>query len=161
MPTLPQIIEEDVQELESAMEELLLKCEGSAALVIDKGGFLITQVGAARKKLDVTTLAALSAASFAATQGIAALVSEDNFSSVYQQGETCSLLVLNVDEYCLLTVIFKATVGVGAVKYFAVSTAKTIAKQMKKAHRRAPEAGLDLSELNLADTAPIFRKRAI
>src|SRR3954453_4925486 len=111
MATLPQLIEEDVQELESALQDLLVKCEGSAAIIIDKGGFLITQIGAATH-FDTTTLAALSAASFAATEGIATLVSETNFSSVYQQGEAHSLLVLNVDEYCLLTVIFNAEIGV-------------------------------------------------
>src|SRR5689334_1180512 len=103
MATLPQLIEEDVRELEYAMEELLIKCEGTAALIIDKGGFLISQMGSSRQ-FDTTTLAALSAASFAATETIASLVSETNFSSVYQQGESHSLLVLNVDEYCLLTV---------------------------------------------------------
>src|SRR5260221_1957444 len=87
MSTLPVLIEEDIEELERALQELLLKCEGSAALIIDKGGFLITQVGDGRK-IDSTTLAALSAASFAATQGIASLVSETNFSSVYQQGDS-------------------------------------------------------------------------
>ena len=106
MSTLPVLIEEDIEELERALQELLLKCEGSAALIIDKGGFLITQVGDGRK-IDSTTLAALSAASFAATQGIASLVSETNFSSVYQQGDSFSLLVLNVDEYSLLTVVFR------------------------------------------------------
>ena len=158
MATLPQLIEEDVEELERALQELLLKCEGTVALVIDKGGFLITQVGG-EARFDITTLAALSAASFAATQGIASVVSETNFSSVYQQGESHSLLVLNVDEYCLLAVIFKAAISVGAVKYFAVATAKTIGRQMKKAHRRAPGEGLDLSELNLADPTPLFRKK--
>jgi len=159
MATLPQLIEEDVRELDSSMEELLIKCEGSAALVIDKGGFLIAQVGS--QQFDTTTLAALCAASFAATETIAGLVSETNFSSVYQQGEKFSLLVLNVDEFCLLTIVFKAEVSVGAVKYFAVTTAGQVAKQLKKAHRRAPETGLDLSMLNMADPAPLFRKKAV
>jgi predicted regulator of Ras-like GTPase activity (Roadblock/LC7/MglB family) len=159
MATLPQLIEEDICEMEGALQELLLKCEGEAAIIIDKGGFLINQVGAAQR-FDTTTLAALSAASFAATETIASLVSEPNFSSVYQQGESHSLLVLNVDEYCLLTVIFDAKISVGAVKYFAVPTAKRIARQLKKAQRRAPTAGLDLSELNLADPTPLFRKKA-
>jgi len=159
MATLPQLIEEDIHALEGGLQELLLKCEGSAALVIDKGGFLITQVGA-KHQFDTTTLAALSAASFAATQGIASLVSENNFSSVYQQGDTRSMLVMNVDEYCLLTIIFNAKVSVGAVKYYAVTTAKQIAKQMKSAYNREPSAGLDLSELNLADPTPLFRKKA-
>jgi len=159
MGTLPQILEEDVQELNDALQELLMKSEACAALVIDKGGFLITQEVHARQ-FDLTTLAALAAASFAATQGIAGLVSEANFSSIYQQGETHSILVVNVDEYSLLTVIFPAKVSVGAVKYFSSSTVKRIATQFQVAHQRDPGASLDLSLLNLAETASVFTRKA-
>jgi predicted regulator of Ras-like GTPase activity (Roadblock/LC7/MglB family) len=157
MPTLPQLIEEDVTELLRILDDLLLKTEASVALVIDKGGFLITQRGA--DHFDTTTLAALSAASFAATQGIANLVDETNFSSVYQQGESYSLLVLNVDEYCLLAVVFKAQISVGAVKYFSNALVDQIAAQMKRAHDRDPDGGLDLSMLNMADPSSVFRKK--
>jgi len=159
MATLPQLIEEDVQELSRALQELLMKTDASVAMVIDKGGFLITECGE-RNDFDTTTLAALSAASFAATQGIAGLVSESNFSSIYQQGDTFSLLVMNVDEYCLLTIIFKAHISVGAVKYFAESSTKLVAKQMKASHERDPSTGLDLSMLNMADPTPMFKKKA-
>ena len=159
MGTLPQLIEEDVRVLNRALEELLKKSEASTALIIDKGGFLITQT-ACGDELDTTTLAALSAASFAATQGIANLISEANFSSVYQQGETHSILVVNVDEYSLLTVIFPAKVSVGAVKYFSSSTVKRIATQFQVAHQRDPGASLDLSLLNLAETASVFTRKA-
>ena len=63
MPTLPQLIEEDIRELDRAMQELLVKCEGSAALIIDKGGFLITQVGESRN-FDTTTMAAVCVFTF-------------------------------------------------------------------------------------------------
>jgi predicted regulator of Ras-like GTPase activity (Roadblock/LC7/MglB family) len=158
MSTLPQLVEEDIREFDRALQELLQKSDASSGLIIDKGGFLITQSGDTRD-LDTTTLAALSAASFAATQGIAGLVNETNFSNIYQQGDTFSLLVSNIDEYCLLTVVFKAQISVGAVKYFAANTIKAIAKQLKRAHRRAPDKGIDLSMLNLADTGPLFRKK--
>ena len=159
MATLPQLIEEDVAEIKRALDEFLVKSEASAALLIDKGGFLITECGQSRQ-FDTTTLAALSAASFAATQGIASLVSEVNFTSVYQQGETHSLLVVNVDEYCLITVIFLAKISVGAVKYFSSTTIKDVAKQLKAAHERDPSSGLDLSVLNLADATPLFRRKS-
>src|SRR5262249_32578051 len=103
MPTLPQLIEEDIGALNSALQELILKSDAGTALVIDKGGFIITQCGRA-EEVDTTTISALSAASFAATEGIATLVGENNFSSVYQQGEHHSLLVMNVDEFCLIAV---------------------------------------------------------
>jgi predicted regulator of Ras-like GTPase activity (Roadblock/LC7/MglB family) len=159
MPTLPQLIEEDISELNSALNDLLAKSDATTAFVIDKAGFVITQCGQ-QSDFDVMTLAALSAASFAATESIASLVGEKNFSSVYQQGDNYSLLVLNVDDHCLLTVIFKANLSVGAIKYFAVETIRRIAMQLQCAECRAPGAGLDLSMLNMADPTPLFRRRA-
>jgi predicted regulator of Ras-like GTPase activity (Roadblock/LC7/MglB family) len=158
MPTLPELIEEDISELNRAMQDLLLKSDAGTAVIIDKGGFILTQCGVA-EDFDTTTLAALSAASFAATEGIATLVGESNFSSVYQQGEHFSILVMNVDEFCLLTVIFKATLSVGAIRYYASDTIKLVAAQLKRAHHRTPHGGLDLSMLNLADPSPMFRKK--
>lgn len=158
MATLPQLIEEDISEVNNALQELLIKSDATSALVIDKGGFIITQNGRTQQ-LDTMTLAALSAASFAATESIAALVGESNFSSVYQQGEHSSLVVVNVDEFCLLSVIFKATLSVGAIKYYAAETIKRIATQNKKAQQRTPGAGLDLSMLNLADPSGLFKMK--
>ena len=159
MATLPQIIEEDLTELNSALQDLLLKSDATLGFVIDKGGFVVTQCGNA-PDFDVMTLAALGAASFAATESIATLVGEKNFASVYQQGDNFSVLVMNVDEYCLLTVIFKATLSVGAIKYFALDTIRRIAMQLQIAHHRDPGTGLDLSMLNLADPTPLFRRKS-
>ena len=158
MATLPQLLEEDIHQIDDALNDLLAKSEATSSLVIDKGGFLITQCGDTRR-FDTTTLGALAAAMYAATQGIASLVSEVNFSSVYQQGENFSLLVHNVDEHCLLVVIFRAQISVGAVKYYAITTISQVAQQLQTAQARSPEEGLDLSVLNIADTADLFRNK--
>src|SRR5215831_2058889 len=118
MATLPQLIEEDVQRLDEILRELLAQTDGSTALVIDKGGFLISNCGDSRQ-FDLTTIAALASGAYMANQTIANLVHETNFNSVYQQGEKHSMFVVCIDESCLLAVIFKATVSVGVVKYFA------------------------------------------
>ncbi|MBI3416123.1 MAG: roadblock/LC7 domain-containing protein [Verrucomicrobia bacterium] len=158
MAALPQLIEEDIDQLNAVLSDLLTQSEAAGGLVIDKGGFLITQCGALQS-FDTTTLAALSAAAYAATQTIAGLVSETNFSCVYQQGEQHSVLIQNVDENCLLLVIFKASASVGAVKYFAAPAILKAAEQLRIAERRDPSAKLDLSTLNVADTSSLFRKR--
>ena len=155
---LPQLIEEDMREIDGALGDLLMKSEATSALVLDKGGFLITQCGDTRR-FDTTTLGALAAAMYAATQGIASLVGEIDFSSVYQQGENISLLVNNVDEHCLLLVIFRAQISVGAVKYYALATIAQLAQQLRVAQARAPDEGYDLSVLNMADSAEFFRKK--
>jgi predicted regulator of Ras-like GTPase activity (Roadblock/LC7/MglB family) len=158
MASLPQLLEEDIKQLDAALDDLLVKSDASAGLIIDKGGFLITQRGDFRS-FDTTSLAALAAASYAATQYIAGIVSETSFNFVYQQGQNFSLLVQNVDEHCLLLIIFKANASVGAVKYFATAIISRVAEQLRIARERDPSASLDLSILNLADPSALFRKK--
>jgi predicted regulator of Ras-like GTPase activity (Roadblock/LC7/MglB family) len=159
MATLPQLIEEDIQQLDDALRELLRQTEATTALVIDKGGFLIHYQGDSRQ-FDLTTIAALASGAYLANQTIANLVNETNFNSVYQQGETYSMFALCVDEYCILVVIFKASLSVGAVKYFAAPAAEKIAKQLKNAQERDPGGGLDLSVANLADPSELFKRKS-
>lgn len=158
MPTLPQLIEEDVRQLDGILKDLLTNTEATTALVIDKGGFLITHRGES-EEFDLTTIAALASGAYLANQTIANLVHEENFDSVYQQGERFSMLVLNVDEYCMLVMIFRALISVGAVKYFAIGAVPRIARQLKTAQERDPTGGLDLSALNIADTSELFRRK--
>ena len=158
MATLPQLIEEDIQRLEDELRELLKETDATTALIIDKGGFLISSYGDTRQ-FDLTTIAALASGAFMANQTIANLVHETNFDNVYQQGQKHSMFIVSVDEFCLLAVIFRAEVSVGVVKYFAVPCAKNIAEQMQIAQQRDPGAGLDLSILNVADTADFFKRK--
>jgi predicted regulator of Ras-like GTPase activity (Roadblock/LC7/MglB family) len=158
MATLPQLIEDDIQRLDETLREFIASADATAALIIDKGGFLITHQGDSRD-FDLTTIAALSSGAFMANQTIAGLVNETNFNSIYQQGEKFSIFVINVDEHCMLVVIFKSQTGVGVVKYYAAGAIKRIASQIKIAEERAPGEGLDLSVLNVADTGQFFRKR--
>jgi len=158
MGTLPQLLEDDIRRLDDELRELLEKSDATTALVIDKGGFLIASQGDSRQ-FDLTTIAALASGAYMANQTIANLVHETNFNSVYQQGEKFSMFVMAIDDYCMLTVIFKAQVSVGVIKYFAGPAGKHIAAQMQIAQERDPGAGLDLSELNLADPSAVFKRK--
>ena len=159
MATLPQLIEEDIQALDQVLREFLVRSDATTALILDKGGFLLTHQGSS-SEFDLTTISALASGAYLANQTIANLVSESNFDSVYQQGENYSMFVTNVDENCLLLVIFRAQVGVGMVKYWSGVIRERIAGQMQIAQQRDPGAGLDLSELNLADTSGLFKRKA-
>jgi predicted regulator of Ras-like GTPase activity (Roadblock/LC7/MglB family) len=158
MGTLPQLLEEDIQQLDDSLRELLKQSDATTALIIDKGGFLITHQGDARQ-FDLTTISALASGAYLANQTIANLVQETNFNSVYQHGEKHSMFTLCVDEFSLLVVIFEASVSVGAVKYFANPARDQIAAQFRNAHRRDPSKGLDLSVLNLADPGEVFKRK--
>ena len=160
MATLPQLIEEDIQRLDEALKEFLAQTDAKTALVIDKGGFLIAHQGESTE-FDLTTIGALASGAFMANQTIAGLVNEENFNSIYQQGDKYSMFVVNVDEHCMLVVIFLSQVGVGVVKFYAKMAVTRIAAQLAAAQERAPGAGLDLSVLNAANPQEFFRKKAV
>ena len=158
MATLPQLIEEDVQRLDEALRNFNAQTDATTSLIIDKGGFLIAHHGD-NQQFDLTTIGALASGAFMANQTIAGLVNEKNFNSIYQQGEKFSMFVINVDEHCLLAVIFLQQTGVGVVKFYATSAVNRIAEQLARAQARDPQAGLDLSELNATNPQDFFRKK--
>jgi predicted regulator of Ras-like GTPase activity (Roadblock/LC7/MglB family) len=158
MATLPQLIEDDIRLCDEILRAFIASTDATAALIIDKGGFIITRRGD-EHDFDLTTIGALASGAFMANQTIAGLVNESSFDSIYQEGENYSMFVINVDEHSLLVVIFKSHSGVGVVKYYAAGAVKRIAHQLKIAKERAPEAGLDLSALNVAEPGPFFRKK--
>ncbi|HUA66322.1 MAG TPA: roadblock/LC7 domain-containing protein [Alphaproteobacteria bacterium] len=157
MATLPQLIEEDIRNLNETLQQFIAHTDTAAALLIDRGGFLITHLG--DEGFDLTTIAALASGAFLANQTIAGLVNEPKFNSIYQQGENFSMFVISVDEQALLVAIFRSQAGVGVVKYFASTAIKNIARQLKVASERAPGQGLDLSMLNVANAGPFFRRK--
>jgi len=156
MGTLPQLIEEDIQHLNDVLKEFLSQTDATTAIVTDKGGFVITHQGKS-DGFDLTTIGALASGAFMANQTIAGLVNEPNFSSIHQQGENFSIYCCNVDEQVMLIIIFRCHVGV--VKYFVASAVKRVAAQLEAARRRAPDKGIDLSVLNVANPQEIFRKK--
>ena len=160
MFTLPQLFEEDIQQINGVLRELLKKTDASLALIIDQGGFLIAHQGEAGT-FDLTSIAALSSGAYLATQTIAGLVEETAFNAVYQQGENHSVFISAVDAQCQLVVIFEARVGVGVVKYYAAGITQRIAEQMEFARQRDPDCGLDLSVLNVEDPSELFRRRDV
>ena len=158
MATLPQLIEEDIQKLDDTLREFLTQTDATVALIIDKGGFLITHQGNA-SGLDLTTIGALASGAFLASQTIAGLVTEKDFNHTSLQGENASIFTMGVDEHSLLVVVFPSKTGIGVVKYYSSSVAGRIARQLAVARDRDPEGGLDLSVMNVANPQDFFRKK--
>ena len=158
MATLPELLPEDVQEIQAALRDLLAKTEATLALIMAEGGFLVVHEGDAAR-VDVTTLGALASNAFNATQAIARVIEEPDFTHIYQQGEAISMLVSQIDSYNAMVVLFPAQVSVGAVKYYAGPTVERIAHRFDVAQKRPSNHGLDLALLNLPDSEEIFRRK--
>lgn len=160
MANFPQLIEEDMTRLQAALASLLEKSEARMALIVEKSGYLILKVGKInQEEEDSSTLASLASGSFMATQTIAQLLQESGFTTTFQQGDQYSILVQDVDEFCILLVIFDAGTSLGLVKFYLPNTARVIRDQLKIAHDRNPSSTFDFADLNIEDAQELFRKK--
>jgi len=158
MGQFPQLIQEDLDHLNLVMRELLQKSEANIALLVEKAGYLIHQCGS-QDSMDTTTFATLGSNAYNAVQFMAQLVNEKNFTSMYQQGENFSTLMVNVDENSLLVVVFPTHLTVGSMKYYASPAARSIAQRIEVASQRSPDTGLDLSDLDPSSVESLFRNK--
>ena len=159
MPTLPELLAEDVQEIDAVLKDFLAKSEATVALITAEGGFLVAQQGDSTR-FDCVTLGALSANAFNAAQAISTLLDDAGFSNIYQQGARFSLLASAIDGYNTLVVLFPSHLTVGAVKFFAAPALVAIARQFKVAAGRPSNKGIDLAVLNLTDSTELFRRKS-
>jgi predicted regulator of Ras-like GTPase activity (Roadblock/LC7/MglB family) len=156
--SLPQLIEEDLRQLNAIFDDFLAKSEADSVLLTAEGGFLVSTHGKTRS-IDPTTIGALASNSFEANKAIAGMIGEESFSSMYQAGDRSSLFVQSIDGFNLMIVIFPVRTTVGAIKYYAQAAREMVAKVFERARKRTPE-GLDLALLNLEDSTQLFKRSA-
>jgi predicted regulator of Ras-like GTPase activity (Roadblock/LC7/MglB family) len=106
---------EDELALRRAMERLLQECGAHCALLVDRAGQLLTQAGEP-PAFDATTFATLTAADFSANDQLARLLGENDFSSLYHQGDRESMLVSDVARRAILVVLFNSGTTLGLVR---------------------------------------------
>lgn len=157
MAQFPSLNQTDIDAIDAALRSLLEKSEAHLALLVEKAGYLIHQCGQPHA-LDTTTFATLGSNAYNAVQFMASLVNENNFSSMYQQGEKFSTLMVNVDENALVVIIFPTHLTVGSMKYYAAPVAKQVADQIRAASERDDVIGLDLSDLDAKNVGALFQK---
>ena len=145
-----------MQFIDRVLTDLVKKSEALLTMVVEKAGYLIQQHGNT-EALDTTTLATLGSNAYNATHFMAQLVNEHNFTSMYQQGETYSTLILNIDENCILVLIFGTDQTVGSMKYYAAPAVKHIGEQLATASARG-ETALDLCDMDAGDVQALFRR---
>jgi len=155
MGAFPALNQEDIDTVDQTLRELLQKSEANVALLVEKAGYLIHQCGNP-EHLDTTTFATLGSNAYNAVQFMASLVNESNFTSMYQQGENFSTLMVNVDENSLLVIVFPTHLTVGSMKYYAGPAVRLINERIKVASARGDV--VDFSDVDARDVQALFQK---
>lgn len=112
------VYKEDVDKINKILSHLITESASSFVLLINKDGNLISQVGF-NPNIDVTSLAALAAGSFASTKAIATLIGETEFSVMFHQGAKENIHISLVDEDVIMVLIFDDRTNLGLVKMIA------------------------------------------
>ena len=134
---------DDVDKIDKLLAEFLRLSGAKCALLIDKEGHLVTKRGEL-KTIDIDTISALVAGSFAATKEMARLLGEEEFTAMFHQGERDNIQLSLVGDRTLLTILFDDRTTVGMVRLYANETAKKLAEIYKESlGRKGPAPELD------------------
>ena len=125
MDSIPALTIEDVANIDGVLQDYLQKSESDLAVIIDKGGNVISQYGDL-EVMDVTIIAALAAGSFAATKELARRIGEVEFNALYHQGNGSHIFMNSVDDDTIMITVFGGQTTVGLVRFslIAGTTAK-------------------------------------
>jgi predicted regulator of Ras-like GTPase activity (Roadblock/LC7/MglB family) len=126
MQSIPVLTVQTSNHLAEVLEEFLDKSEASFAMVIERGGSVLSQSGTIPEAADADIVAALGAGSFAATKELALRIGEPEFSSLHQQGENHQIFMAGVNDDTILVIIFGHQTTLGLVRFYAGRTLKQI-----------------------------------
>jgi predicted regulator of Ras-like GTPase activity (Roadblock/LC7/MglB family) len=109
------LYQEEFQLLESALRRLRQDANSRVVFLIDKTGQQIAAAGDVAQ-FDTTSLASLTAGNVAATDGLAKLIGEREFSVLYHEGLRDHIHISTIAERAILVVIFDERSSLGLVR---------------------------------------------
>ncbi|HTS20131.1 MAG TPA: roadblock/LC7 domain-containing protein [Verrucomicrobiae bacterium] len=137
MQALAILTIESADRLMKVLGEYLDHSEASYALIIDRGGAILSQLGEIPPSVDVMTLSALAAGSFAATRELALRVGEQEFSALHQQGKHSQILICSIQDEAMLLTVFGPKTTLGLVRFYAARAVKQIGTVLDRARGEA------------------------
>jgi predicted regulator of Ras-like GTPase activity (Roadblock/LC7/MglB family) len=155
MHAMPILTIQAAGNLLKALEDFLDKSEASFALVIERGGSILSQHGKIPDSIDPTILSALAAGSFAATREVARRVGETEFSALHQQGRQSHILMSAINDEAMLMSVFGVKTTLGLVRFYSAGAVKQIAAILEQA-RSEPQIPIDLGSEVTDESCEVF-----
>ena len=130
--------ENDVARLDSEIDTFLELSKARCVLLVDRDGHLVTRRGEPMRTSE-ESVSALVAGSFAATQEMARLLGESEFSIMFHQGHRDSIQLQLVGDRTLMATLFDGRTNLGMVRFYAQETAarlNTVFEEIEAEDRR-------------------------
>jgi predicted regulator of Ras-like GTPase activity (Roadblock/LC7/MglB family) len=115
--SLPDLVlyDEEFRRIKDSLQRLASDANANVVFLVDKNGQQIAAVGDLQS-LDTTSLASLTAGNVAATDGLARLIGEREFSILFHEGERDNIHISIVAQRVILVVIFDERTSLGLVR---------------------------------------------
>ena len=144
--TLPDLVlyDEEFRKIKESLNRLASDANANVVFLVDKNGQQIAAVGDLQS-LDTTSLASLTAGNVAATDGLARLIGEKEFSILFHEGERDNIHISIVAQRVILVVIFDERSSLGLVRLRVKKASEELnrvfANIMAKVEREKAQAG--------------------
>jgi predicted regulator of Ras-like GTPase activity (Roadblock/LC7/MglB family) len=129
------LYDEDFRRLQGILRRLRLEAEATIVLLVDKNGQRIASAGDV-DSLDVSALASLTAGNVAATDGLARILGEREFSVLLHEGDKENIHLSIVGGKVILVVIFADRSSLGLVRLRVRQAAAELAQAFVEIDQR-------------------------
>ncbi len=112
------ISDEDLKRVDDYLAQTLADSQAKHILLSDRSGQLITKHGSISRR-DASNICALSAGLFSATNELAKLLGEKEFTVTFHQGEETNIHISLLVPQVLLIIVFDNSAPVGAIRFWS------------------------------------------
>ena len=154
----PDIVmyEEEFNQIKTVISKLRIDANAKVVFLVDKNGQQIAAQGEI-ENLDTTSLASLTAGNVAATDGLARLIGEKEFSILFHEGERDNMHLSVVAERLILVVVFDRRSSVGLVRLRVRQASARFNDVMATVLAASDAEDGGIEELTEADIESLFR----
>jgi predicted regulator of Ras-like GTPase activity (Roadblock/LC7/MglB family) len=128
---------EDVRRLEELLSTFVAEAQAGCAILVDRSGRLLTAAGETAG-MDRVTFASLVAGDFAASDQLASLLGESEFSSLYHQGDGRSMYLADISGWAILAALFDGRTTLGMVRLRSKAVVPKFASVFAEMAARGP-----------------------
>src|SRR5476651_683927 len=128
--------EEEYQQIKEILARLQIDSNSKIVFLVDKNGQQIAAHGD-MAGVDATSLASLTAGNVAATDGLAKLIGEKEFSLLFHEGEKDNLHISIVGKRGILVVIFDQNSSLALVRLRVKKASKELQEIFDQVEQRA------------------------
>ncbi len=132
--------EDEFERINGVLARLWTDSNAKIVFLVDKNGQQIAAKGDL-DKVDATSLASLTAGNVAATDGLARLIGEKEFSILFHEGERDNIHISIVGQRLILVVIFDERSSLGLVRLRVRKAAGDLEEVLNQMATKAAEQG--------------------